>query len=137
MNSQLNSGKKVYVVLSRTHAKIWKNEFDPGSEPIIISGPHMGHEKKKLVEQFLNGRFKGGFNPKLGAEIAHELHGFDEIYLAGGGKGKANAVLNFTTFLRSHNRELAERIRRVQDINAESMSEGELLAVAREMITHI
>jgi hypothetical protein len=137
MNSQMNPGKKVFVVLSKNEAKIWKGNFDPGAEPVTIFSPQMGYEKRKLINQFFSGRNRGGINPRFGFQIMEELTGFDQIYLAGGGKGKSSAVGNFTTYLRAHNRALADRIRRVKEIDAEYMSDGELLAIAREMITHI
>ena len=62
--------------------------------------------------------------------------GFERIYLAGGGKGKASAVHNLASYLKTHHHLVAQHIRAIADIDAENMSDGELLAEARKMVIH-
>jgi len=127
---------KVFVVLSRTHTKIWKGSFEPGSIPTALTQSHKDKDYRKVLNQFLSGRNRSKLDPQFAEKVAHELKGFDYIYLAGGGKGKASAVQNLATYLREHHHEMAKKIRAIQDIDAENMSDGELLAVARKMIIH-
>ena len=127
---------KVFVVLSRTHTKIWKGSFEPGSVSISFSEPHKDKDYRKVMNQFLSGRNRSKLDLHFAEKVALELKGFDYIYLAGGGKGKASAVHNLATYLRDHHHEIAKGIRAIQDIDAEHMSDGELLSVARKMIVH-
>ena len=127
---------KVFVVLSRTHTKIWKGNFEPGSVPTSLAESHKDKDYRKVLNQFLSGRNRSKLDPHFAEKVALELKGFDYIYLAGGGKGKASAVQNLATYLREHHHEMAKKIRAIQDIDAENMSDGELLAVARKMIIH-
>ena len=52
MDVNRKSGDKVFVVLSRTHTKIWKHSFEPGAVPILVVGigPNLIHI---LLKKFL------------------------------------------------------------------------------------
>ncbi len=127
---------KVFVVLSRTHTKIWKGSFEAGSIPTSFAEAHKDKDYRKVLNQFLSGRNRSKLDPHFAEKVAFEIKGFDYIYLAGGGKGKASAVHNLASYLRDHHQEIAKGIRAIQDIDAENMSDGELLAVARKMVVH-
>ncbi len=131
-----NSGKKVFVVLSRTHTKIWKQDFEPSSSPITFSEEYIDKDYKKMLSQYFSGRNRSKMDPHFVERVSLELKGFDHIYLAGGGKGKASAVHNLASYLKDHHHDIAKNIRAIQDIDAENMSDGELLAVARKMVVH-
>ena len=128
--------RKVFVVLSRTHTKIWKDDFEPGAKPEKISHKTVGHENQKTLSKFFGGRNRSQISPKFAEEVAKELVGFERIYLAGGGKGKASAVQNLTSYLKIHHPHIASNIRSIADIDAEDMPDGELLAKARNMVIH-
>jgi hypothetical protein len=61
------------------------------------------------------------------------INGINQIYLTGGGKGKASGVHNLATFLNEHHHLNAENIHGMEEIDASNMSTGELLAIARKM----
>ena len=128
--------RKVFVVLSRTHTKIWKDDFEPGAKPENISEEFVGREYKKVLNQFFSGRNRSTLDPHFAEEVAKELASFERIYLAGGGKGKASAVHNLASYLKTHHHLVAQHIRAIADIDAENMSDGELLAEARKMVIH-
>ena len=136
MESNQNSNHKVFVVLSRTHAKIWKNNFEPNSVPITISKPSIDPEYRKMLNQYLSGRKRGKLDPQFAQKVANELKDAGDLYLAGGGKGKASAVHNFATYLRDHHQSIASRIRKIEDIDAENMTDGQLLAEMRKILDH-
>ena len=135
MNMKQNPDHKVFVVLSRTHTKIWKDNFEPGAVPLSLAEDYVDRDYKKVINQYFSGRNRSQLDPMFAEKIAQELNGFENIYFAGGGKGKASAVHNFATFLKSRHHLIAEHIRAIEDIDAENMSDGELLAVARQMVT--
>ena len=136
MDVNRKSGDKVFVVLSRTHTKIWKHSFEPGAVPIAFSETYIDKDYKKMLSQYLSGRNRSKLDPHFVEKVSLELKGFDHIYLAGGGKGKASAVHNLASYLKEHHHEIAANIRAIEDIDAENMSDGELLAVARKMVIH-
>ena|ERR1035437_1069105 len=134
MESNQNSNHKVFVVLSRTHAKIWKNNFEPNSVPITISKPSIDPEYRKMLNQYFSGRKRGELDPQFAQKVADELKDAGGLYLAGGGKGKASAVHNFAAYLRDHHHDIASKIRKIEDIDAENMTDGQLLAEMRKIL---
>ena len=136
MESNQNSNRKVFVVLSRTHAKIWKDNFEPNSVPITISKPSINPEYRKMLNQYFSGRKRGELDPQFAQKVADELIDASALYLAGGGKGKASAVHNFATYLREHHNAIASHIRKIEDIDAENMTDGQLLAEMRKILDH-
>jgi len=136
MESNQNSNNKVFVVLSRTHAKIWKNNFEPNSVPITISKPSINPEYRKMLNQYFSGRKRGELDPKYAKQVADELVDAGALYLAGGGKGKASAVHNFASYLRDHHSGIASQIRKIEDIDAENMTDNQLLAEMRRILDH-
>lgn len=136
MDVNHNSGGKVFVVLSRTHTKIWKHSFEPGAIPISFSETYVNKDYKKMLNQFFSGRNRSKMDPHFIKRVAHELVGFDHIYLAGGGKGKASAVHNLASYLKDHDPNIAKNIHAIQDIDAQNMTDPELLAEARKMVVH-
>ena len=127
--------RKVFVVLSRTETKIWKEHFEPGTLPHSFAEEFVNKDRKKMMNQFLSGRNRSKLDPNFAEKVAQELIGFDRIYLAGGGKGKASAVHNLATFLKEHHHLIAENIHGIEEIDASNMSDGELLAIARKMVS--
>ena len=136
MESNHAAGTKVFVVLSRTHTRIWKGNFESGAIPIAFSEEFVSRDYKKVINQYFSGRNRSKLDPQFAEKVAHELLGFDHIYLAGGGKGKASAVHNLATYLKAHHPNIAKSVRAIKDIDASNMSDGELLAVGREMVVH-
>ena len=130
------SNRKVFVVLSRTHTKIWKDNFEPGALPVSLSEEFVGREYMKVINQYFSGRNRSKLDPQFAEKVAKELEGFERIYLAGGGKGKASAVHNLATYLKAHHHLIAQNIRAIADIDAANMSDGELLAEARKLVVH-
>ena len=136
MDVNRKSGDKVFVVLSRTHTKIWKHSFEPGAVPIAFSETYIDKDYRKMMSQYFSGRNRSKLDPHFVEKVSLELKGFEHIYLAGGGKGKASAVHNLASYLKEHHQDIASKIRAIEDIDAENMSDGELLAVARRMVVH-
>jgi len=134
MNKESSPSHKVFVVLSRTETKIWKENFEPGTLPHSFAEEYVNKDYKKTMNQFFSGRNRSKLDPAFAEKVAQELIGFDRIYLAGGGKGKASAVHNFATFLQNRHHLIAEHIHGIEDVDASNMSDGELLAVARKMV---
>jgi len=136
MEANHSSNSKVFVVLSRTHTKIWKQDFEPGAVPLEFSEEYVNREYKKVLNQYFSGRNRSKLDPAFAKRVASELVGFNHIYLAGDGKGKASAVHNLASYLKEYQQNIAKSIRAIENIDASNMSDGELLAVARKMVVH-
>jgi hypothetical protein len=134
VNREAQLNRKVFVVLSRTHTKIWKDDFEPGSAPENMAEEHVNGDYKRMLDKYFSGRKRSKLDPIFAERVAKELNGFRRIYLAGGGKGKASAVDNLATYLKAHHKQIAEKIHAIEDVDASNMSDGELLAVARRMV---
>lgn len=134
MSKEKFANHKVFVVLSRTQTKIWKENFEPGTLPHSFAEEYINKDYRKTMNQFFSGRNRSKLDPAFAEKVAQELVGFERIYLAGGGKGKASAVHNLAIFLKEHHHLIAENIHGIEDIDASNMSDGELLAVARKMV---
>jgi hypothetical protein len=134
MNKEVKANRKVFVVLSRMHTKIWKDDFEPGSAPENMAEEHVNGDYKRMLDKYLSGRKRSKLDPIFAERVAKELDGFGRIFLAGGGKGKASAVDNFATYLKTHHRLIADKIHAIEDVDASNMCDGELLAVARKMV---
>jgi hypothetical protein len=136
MDANSADGRRVFVVLSRTETKIWKGDFESGAVPIAITEAHVDREYKKMINQYFSGRRRSKLDPEFVGKVVHELMGFERIYLAGGGKGKASAIQNLNTYLKEHFPAIAKNVRAIKVIDASNMSDKELLVVAREMVAH-
>ena len=134
MNKEAKANRKVFVVLSRTQTKIWRDNFEPGSLPEHMAEEHVNGDYKRMLDKYFSGRKRSKLDPIFAERVAKELNGFERIFLAGGGKGKASAVDNLASYLKLHHRQLAEHIHAIEDVDASNMSDGELLAVARKMV---
>ena len=115
-NSALHS--KVFVVLSRTQVKIWKGSFESGAIPVEFAEEFVSRDYKKVINQYFSGRNRSKLDPQFAERVSHELIGFDHLYLAGGGKGKASAVHNLATYLKTHHPNISKGVREIRDIDA-------------------
>jgi len=51
MESNHAAGTKVFVVLSRTHTRIWKSNFESEAIPIAFSEEFVSRDYKKVINQ--------------------------------------------------------------------------------------
>jgi hypothetical protein len=83
---------------------------------------------------------EGATNPLTLAEVKRlrrlysKVKDADEIFLIGAGKGKASATSAFIAHLRKYYPEVADRVRRIERVDLESLTEAEILAIGRKML---
>ena len=128
------SNRRVFVVLAKDKAKIWKDNFEPNALPITITDDYVDSEYRKETNQFWSGRNRSQLNPQFAQKIAHEISGYGHIYLVGSGKGKASARQNFLNYLKDHHMGTGLAVAEVLDLDVENMTNGELLSEARKMV---
>jgi hypothetical protein len=122
----------VVVTITRHEAKVWNTGISPGSLPTKILGPttHNGNDSKS--DPKVSGRGDSHNVPEYFEEVVEFLATASEILLVGHGKGKASAMLQFTQFLERKHPDLAKKVVDAVDTHLESITEPEILALARE-----
>ena len=153
MGNRIKPGSQAFVAMSRTRAEIWEDDFSPGSQPVIIyekkAIPKVTHRpttalssshdsvasSSATVEKFsfFTGRMSRKIDHHYAVRIAHHVEHIDEIYLVGGGWGKWSAVNNLVAFLEQHHPDIARHIAGVRYVSLRSISDKNLLAIARKM----
>ena len=125
--------KKIFVALSKDHARVWVNGLEPDSRPVVVQEESVSAEYRTILNKFFNGRDRTTLAPAFKSKLYSLVKDADEIYFAGAGKGKASAVGNFVTHLRKYHPKVAERVRRIEKLDLENLTEPEILAAGRKM----
>lgn len=125
--------KRVFVAISRNHARVWAHGLEPDSKPEVIEEAPVNREYRNILNQFFNGRDRSTSTPSFTTKLYSKVRDADEIYLVGAGKGKASAIGNFVTHLRKYHPHVAERVRRMEKLDLESLTEAEIMAAGRKM----
>jgi hypothetical protein len=71
-------------------------------------------------------------DPSFYSAVADAVAGASEVLLVGHGKGKANAMLSFVQFLERKRPATAHLVTGAMTSNLEAMTDGEILAAARD-----
>ena len=122
----------IVVAISREEARIWKTGLEPHTHPETLhSSEEITHHRVSAAHQ-LSGRNSENLNPEYFESISEAISGAEEILLIGHGKGKANSMLNLIQYLERKHSDLARRVVDSLDTDLENLSEGEILALARE-----
>lgn len=125
--------KRVFVAIARNHARVWSHGLEPHTKPEVVEEEVVNREYRNILNQFFNGRDRSRSTPSFISKLYAKVRDADEIYLVGAGKGKASALGNFVTHLRKYHPKVAERVRRIERVDLEGMTEAEILAVGRKM----
>ncbi len=125
--------RKVFVAISRNHARVWAHGLEPHTKPEVIEEPAINAEYQTILNKFFNGRNRSLLSPAFAERVLSHIKDADEIYLVGAGKGKASAVGNFVTYLRKQHPLFAEKVRRIETVDLESLTEAEVMAAGRKM----
>jgi hypothetical protein len=127
--------KLVVAVITRNETKIWATDAQKGEEPNIVNPLPEGHHHVREA-QHNGGHDSHTQDKKYYEEISKALTPADEILLIGHGKGKGNAVLQFVQHVERHHHDVAKKIVGSIDENIVAMTDGELLAAARNWFKH-
>jgi hypothetical protein len=124
--------KFVVVAIAQGEARIWKTGLEPHTHPETVQAPI-----EDVFHHFRSARFHRGhdsdhLDPIYFESISDVLGTAEEILLVGHGKGKANSMLRLTQYLERKHPDQAKMVVDALDTDLENLSEGEILALARE-----
>ncbi len=125
--------RKVLVVISRNHARVWLDGVEPHTAPLVIEDDVINPEYRTILNKFFNGRDRSLLSPAFAERVAIAIREVDELYLVGSGKGKASAVANLVSYLRKRHPHLAECVRRVETLDIANLSEAEIMTEGRRL----
>lgn len=131
------NGNFVVVALTTRDARVWSSGIAPGSTPETFRsvGAHADHKHVRAA-QGAHLHHRKIDDPVFFGSLADAVSGAGSILLLGHGKGKANAMVSFVQYLERRRPEIAARVDGAVDRDLEAMTEGQILAAAREWHAH-
>ena len=129
-------GTFTVLAITREEARVWKTGVKPGSQPEKIFAPSEEVHKHVRSAQHHKGHDTDHSNDKYYEAIANSVKDAGEILIIGHGTGKASASLKLVQNWERHHSELAKKIVDALDSDLQSLTEPQILALAREWITH-
>ena len=138
---RIESGeRKAFVVISRTHTKIWKGEFSARAVPQTIYAhsafPTTFTGRRfsplQMQQRFLD-KITANLNPNYSQRITRSLRGAEEVYIVGQGKRKNVILSQFINHLANSHDVRSTKIHSVSNVDADGLSKRELMALARMM----
>jgi hypothetical protein len=131
------NGNFVVVALTTRDARVWSAGVAPGAKPEMFRsvGAHADHKHVRAA-QGAHLHHRKIDDPVFFGAVADAISGAGSILLMGHGKGKANAMLSFVQYLERKHPLIAARVDGAVDHDLESMTEGQVLAAAREWHEH-
>ena len=131
------NGNFVVVALTTRDARVWSAGVAPGSKPETFRavGAHADHKHVRAAQadHLHHRRIE---DPEFFGAVADAIAGAGSILLMGHGKGKANAMLSFVQYLERKRPDIATKVDGAVDFDLEAMTEGQVLAAAREWHGH-
>ena len=129
------TGKLVVAVITRHETRIWATDASKGEKPNVVA-PLVNEHKHVREAQHHGGHDSSKSDKPYYESISAALAGADEILLIGHGHGKGNSMVQLVQHLERHHGDIARKIVGAIDENIVAMSDGELLAAAREWFDH-
>lgn len=121
------------VAITTREARVWDMGIEPGSVPRVILSDDPHREQRHVrPSQDNHMHHRRIDDPSFYAAVAESVSGASEVLLIGHGKGKANAMLSFVQYLERRQPKVARLVTGAMASNLEAMTEGEILAMARE-----
>ncbi len=127
------SGPFVLAVVTQEETRLWFSGIDPDAEHESVKerNPLDRHHHVRMA-QHNGGHDIDEYMPDYLESISEALKPAGEILLITHGKGKANAVPALTNYFEKKYPLVAEKVAGVLDVDITSMTEPQLLALARE-----
>jgi len=120
------------VVLTFNSADVYHGDL-PGTAPEHIKAD--SHHGRLTHRHSARGSVSGRYakaDESYWRAIASHLQDDRHILLLGHGKGHSNAMIQFVAWAATHDHPLSERILGAVDADVEHLSDGEILALARD-----
>ena len=122
------------VILNHHEARVFRSEL-AGTVPQKIQA-HTSHVHSRHTGEFSRGQEKADPTAFFGA-IATALPGTAKILLFGSGHGSGSEMEQFVTWAKQHHAALAARIIGTQVVDEHHLTEGQLLATARQFYAQV
>ena len=126
------SERFVVVTITKREARVWATGTEKGAIPETFFAPAALNSHHHRNDPNGHGRGEGSGEPAYFGDIAEAVKGASEILLIGHGNGKASAVVHFVQYLERKQPELAKKVVDALDQNFESLTEPQILAMARD-----
>ena len=131
------NGNFVVVALTTREAKVWTTGVKPGAEPEMIKAADSHREHRHVRAAQADHMHHRKFDdPVFFGAIADAVSGAGSVLLIGHGKGKAKAMLSFVQYLERKRPDVARLVEGAVDHDLEAMTDGQVLAAAREWHDH-
>jgi hypothetical protein len=124
--------KFVVIAMSKDEARVWNSGIEPNAVVLRLCPPHESAEYRKQREARDGGRFEDRISPEYFESIVYAIADAGEILLVGHGKGKSSWMLLLIQYLERKHPELGRKVVDAVDADLENLSDGEVLALARE-----
>ncbi len=130
---QATATGNLLLVMDHQSAQIYRTTA-PGSDAEQVTHDdrdghkghvHSSHDYRKRNEHPDNNAYFG--------EVVEGLKGNENILIFGSGSGSSSAMELFVTWLNDHHKDIAERVMDTVKVDQSHLTEGELLAKAREI----
>jgi len=122
------------VILNHHEARLFRSEL-VGNVPQKIQ-QHIAHVNSRLTDDVSRGREESDPTTFFGT-IAVALGGTAKIILFGAGRGSGSEMEQFIAWSQQHHPALAARIIGTQVVDEHHLTEGQLLATAREFYAKV
>lgn len=128
------TNKFIVVAITRDEARVWRSGLEPKTHPELIHPP-----EDRILHHVRTAEFRGGHysdlpSPEYYESISQAMKGAERILLVGHGKGKASAALRLTQYLERKHPDQAMQVVDSLDTDLLNLSEGEILALARNWV---
>ena len=120
------------LTITKHEARVWATGTERGAIPTKIFAPPELNSHHFRDDPKHQGRGDGPGVPTYFREIIQSIKGATEILIIGHGHGKASSMLHFIQYLERKEPDLAAKVVDAIDTNLVSMTEPEILAMARE-----
>lgn len=121
------------LVIDHQEAKVYAS-IDPGTEPTRIASPNLeGHKSHVHSAHDYRSRNEKPDHNAYFQEVAKSLQSAERILIFGSGEGSSSAMDLFVTWLQDHDQPLSGRVFQTETIDQGHMTEGQILARAKEI----
>ena len=134
---RMTTGNFVVVALTQREARVWSAGISPGSKPKVIrSVDDQADNRHVRPAQSAHLHHRRVDDPEHFGDITDAIAAAGSVLLMGHGKGKSSAMACFIDHLERKHPSLAARVDGALDVDLEAMTEGQLLAAARDWHVH-
>ena len=135
-DSSPNGGPHMVLSINHQEAKIYQTEMKGSTPERVVPHHGLGHTNHVHSNHDYSDHIQKPNHKAYFETITNLLKDADKILIFGEGSGSSSAMDLYVAWLSEHHKPLAEKIQAAVKIDQSHMTEGELLARAREIYLH-